>query len=215
MKKKLSSLLSRLKNFIRSIFLNGLMTVAPLLLTIAIFNIVFKMIKSVLEPIRNLILNNPSIIPSWLSWIPHIELIVAILSILLLGTLLNIFVLHSILSWFETWFAKIPLIRPIYSGMKQLVKSFSAPENGTHQQVVLVQIPLGICTVGFVTGPVPEGLAPRNDIAYVSVYIPTTPNPTGGFYMMVAQDQLIPLNISRQEAMTLIMSVGMIVPKNK
>ena len=204
---------SRINTFFRVLFVNGLITVLPLLLTIAIFNMLFKFIKSLLEPIKNLIMSSAQFIPSWLQWIPHIEIIIAIILILLLGTVLNIFVFKSILASLERWFSKIPLVSPIYSGMKQLVKAFGHQDKNGFQQVVLVQFPHpGTNTIGFVTGEVAPNLAPKPDILYMSVYVPTTPNPTGGFYLIVAKDDLVPLDMSRQEAMTIIMSVGMIQP---
>lgn len=214
MKEHVRAIAYRISKFLGSLFINGLITVLPLLLTIAIFNILFKFIKSLLEPIRSLFMSSAKFIPSWLQWIPHIEVVITIICILLLGTVLNIFVFKSILVSLERWFSKIPLVSPIYAGMKQLVKAFGHQDKNSFKQVVLVQFPhQQIHTIGFVTGEVVQSLAPRADQVYMSVYIPTTPNPTGGFYLIVAKDDLIPLNITRQEAMTLIMSVGMIQPQ--
>jgi uncharacterized membrane protein len=216
MKKTIQTIVIRIGNFFKTLFVNGLITVLPLLLTIAIINMLFKFIKNLLEPVKNLIMSSSQFIPSWLQWIPHIEIVIAILLILLLGTVLNIFVFKSMLLWIEQWLSKIPLVNPIYSGMKQLVKAFGQQEKNGAQQVVLVKFPHEhMHTVGFVTGQVPAHLAPKADTEYMSVYVPTTPNPTGGFYLIVAKDDLIPLNINRQEAMTLIMSVGMVQPKQQ
>ena len=161
-------------------------------------------------------MSSSQFIPTWLQWIPHIEIAIAIILILLLGTFLNIFVFRSILAWFEQWFNKIPLVSPIYSGMKQLVKSFRQKDKTSFQQVVLLKFPHDHThTIGFVTGQLPTHLAPTQDREYMSVYVPTTPNPTGGFYLIVAKDELIPMDMNRQEAMALIMSIGMIQPNNK
>lgn len=205
---------ARIGSFFGSLFVNGLLTVLPLLLTITIFNMFFRFVKSILEPIKAALTSSAHLIPSWLQWIPHIEVIIAIIFILLLGTVLNIFVFKSIIGMFERWFSKIPLVSPIYSGMKQLVTAFGHQDKNSFQQVVLVRFPhQDMHTVGFVTGQVSSELAPGKDRIYMSVYVPTTPNPTGGFYLIVAQDDLLSLDLSRQEAMTLIMSVGMIQPK--
>lgn len=214
MKKTLRAIVAHISTFLMTLFRNGLITVLPLLLTIAIFNMLFKFVKNLLEPIKNLIMNSSQFIPIWLQWIPHIEIVVALLLILLLGTVLNIFVFKSILSWLEQWFSKIPLVSPIYSGMKQLVKAFGHQEKNGFKQVVLVKFPQEhMHTIGFVTGEVPANFAPNINTVYMSVYVPTTPNPTGGFYLIVAKEDLVQLDISRQEAMTIIMSVGMIQPK--
>jgi uncharacterized membrane protein len=216
MQKAIQRIIIHIGKFLKTLFFNGLITVLPLLLTIAIFNMLFKFVKGLLVPVKNLIMSSSQFIPTWLQWIPHIEIVIAIVLILLLGTVLNIFVFRSILVWFEQWFSKIPLVSPIYSGMKQLVKSFGHKEKSGLQQVVLVKFPHEhMYTIGFVTGQVSNTVAPQQDKAYMSVYVPTTPNPTGGFYIMVAKDDLIPLDINRQEAMTMIMSAGMIQPKQQ
>lgn len=213
MEKNLRTIMANSCTFLRSLFVNGLITVLPLLLTISVLNMLFRFITSLLAPIKNLITASSHFIPDWLQWIPHIEVIIAILLIFLLGTVLNILIFRSILAWFEQWFSKIPLIRPIYKGMKQLVKSFGQHDQTSFQQIVLVKFPHEHThTVGFVTGQVPAKLAPKPDTIYMSVYVPTTPNPTGGFYLIIAQNDLIPLEMNRQEAMTLIMSLGMINP---
>lgn len=216
MKITIQKIATRIGKFFWAFFVNGLITVLPLLLTIAIFNMLFKFTKSILEPIKNIIMSSSQFIPPWLHWIPHIEIVIALLLILLLGTVLNIFVFKSILAWLEQWFSKIPLVSPIYSGMKQLVKAFGHQEKNSFNQVVLVQFPNEhMHTIGFVTGEVPANLAPKADTLYISVYVPTTPNPTGGFYLIVAKEDLIHLDINRQEAMAIIMSCGMIQPKHK
>lgn len=213
MKQTMYSLASRISKIIWKLFINGLITVLPLLLTITIFNVLFKFIKSLLEPVRNLIMGSAQFIPLWLQWIPHIEVILIIICILLLGTFLNLFVFRAILDRVEEWFNKIPLVSPIYSGMKQLVAAFNHKDKSSFQQVVIVQLAgQSIYTIGFVTGEIAGHLAPRPNVHYVSVYVPTTPNPTGGFYLIVAKDDLVPLDITRQEAITLIMSIGMIQP---
>lgn len=216
MKENCNTIINRMETFFKNLFINGLITVLPLLLTIAIFNMLFNCIKSLLAPIKSLIMSSSQFIPTWLQWIPHIEIAIAIILILLLGTFLNIFVFRSILAWFEQWFNKIPLVSPIYSGMKQLVKSFRQKDKTSFQQVVLLKFPHDHThTIGFVTGQLPTHLAPTQDREYMSVYVPTTPNPTGGFYLIVAKDELIPMDMNRQEAMALIMSIGMIQPNNK
>ena len=101
MNQPLRTIASRISKFLWTLFINGLITVLPLLLTIAIFNILFKFVKSLLEPVKNLIMSSAQFIPSWLQWIPHIEVIIAVICILMLGTVLNIFVFTSILSSLE------------------------------------------------------------------------------------------------------------------
>lgn len=153
-------------------------------------------------------------IPSWVKWIPYIEPIIVIVLLILVGTALNIFIFRSIIILLEGWVNKIPFVRPIYSGMKQLVSAFGHQEQVPAQEVVLLKhSEFGTYVIGFATGHTLPELAPNKDIVYMNVYIPTTPNPTGGTLLIVEKAKLIPLNISRKEAMTFIMSVGIIRPQ--
>lgn len=213
MKKKLLDVFSYIGTIVKKLFVNGLISVLPLLLTIAVFNFLFKFVKSLLEPIRNLIMSSTQFIPTWLKWIPHIEIIGSIIFIVLLGTIINILVFQSILHKIEQWFSKIPLIRPVYSGMKQLVNTFGSQDKNNIQQVVLLKFPhSGTQTIGFVTGELARNLSPDPNIVYKNVFVPATPTPTSGFYLIVPEQELTPLDITRQEAMTLIISLGMIQP---
>lgn len=216
MKRKLLYIISYIGTILKKLFVNGLISVLPLLLTIAVFNFLFKFIKSLLEPIRNLIMSSTQFIPVWLKWIPHVEIIGSLLFIILLGTILNIFVFQSILHKIEQWFSKIPLIRPVYSGMKQLVHTFGSQDKNNIKQVVLIKFPhTGTQTIGFVTGELSPHLSSNPNIVYKNVFVPTTPTPTNGFYLIVPEQELTPLNITRQEAMTLIISLGMIQPNEE
>jgi len=216
MRKNLLYIISYVGAIIKKLFINGLLSVLPLLLTIAVFNFLFKFAKSLLEPLRNLIMSSTQFIPTWLKWIPHIEIVGSILFIVLLGTILNIFIFQSILNKIEQWFSKIPLIRPVYSGMKQLVNTFGSQDKNNIQQVVLLKFPhTGSQTIGFVTGELARHLSPNPDIIYKNVFVPATPTPTSGFYLIVPEQELIPLNITRQEAMTQIISLGMIQPSKE
>jgi uncharacterized membrane protein len=215
MKNNSSSFITYIGEIVKKLFVNGLISVLPLLLTIAIFNILFRFIKSLLEPVRNLIMRSSPFIPTWLQWVPHIEIIGSIIFIVLLGTILNIFIFQSVLRIIEAWFSKIPLVRPVYSGMKQLVRTFGSQDKNNVQQVVLLKLTdTGIRTIGFVTGELSTEISPHKNIVYKNVFVPTTPTPTNGFYIIVPEQDLIPLNITRQEALTLIMSLGMIQPNN-
>lgn len=193
-------------HLIWSVFISGLLTILPLTLTIALFNVSFKLLKGWLEPVARLK-------PHFLDWIPHAEILIVLAFVLLIGTLLNLFLARSILHAFEELVARTPLVRPLYSGIKQLINAFSMQDKDSFKSVVIVEYPRkGIYSIGFLTGELPQPLQPKQGAIYVSVFVPTTPNPTSGFLIMVPHDEIQQIDLTRQEAMALIISGGIIMP---
>lgn len=196
-------------HIIWSLFLNGLFTILPLTLTIALFKFSLKLLKGWLEPIHRIAQK------TFLAQIPHSEILIGLLFIILVGTVLRIFILRRIVHGFESLIFKIPLVRPVYSGIKQLVSAFNMQEEKvTFKQVVLAEFPRkGLYSVGFLTGELPPELSPTKDIRYFNIFIPTTPNPTTGFFIIIPEDQIINVSLTRQEAMAMVISGGIIVPE--
>lgn len=189
-----------------SLFLKGFLALLPITLTIGLLTFTFKKLKGWLHPIYELE-------PAFLKAIPFSEFLLTFSVILLMGFILNSFILQSLWDAFENLVSKIPIIRPIYNGIKQLVQALNPDDNSNFKQVVLVEFPhKGTYTVGFVTNELTNQLSPDPSSGYYTVFVPTTPNPTSGFFFMVQKDQAKILNITRQEAMTFIISGGTIQP---
>ncbi|HZW60795.1 MAG TPA: DUF502 domain-containing protein [Candidatus Babeliales bacterium] len=207
-KKTLRTEAAHVAGTISSIFLNGLIAILPITLTIAIFRFSFKLIKSWVAPVSK-------IMPTFLIAIPHSEIILVILFIFLLGILLRLFVLRTAIFAFEALLFKIPLIRPIYSGVKQLVHAFNPQDTFSFKKVVLVEFPRkGLYSLGFVTSEASHHITPPDKSQnYFSVFVPTTPNPTTGFYIILPEEDIIVIDLNRQEAMALIISGGIIQPE--
>jgi len=193
--------------FLRSLFLNGLLIVLPITLTFLLFNASFKLIKRWLLPLQNFLPN------SFLA-IPHSEFLVVIGSVLLIGVVVKFFVLKPIINLIEEQFLlKIPLVRPIYSGIKQLVTAFTSKDQLTFNTVVLLEFPSsGIYSIGFMTGEFPLPVN-GDDRKYYNIYVPTTPNPTTGFFVLLPEGKFRVIDLTRQEAMSIIISGGIIKPE--
>jgi uncharacterized membrane protein len=191
---------------ISSLFLTGLFCILPITLTIAVFTISFRVIVNWLEPLRRF--NIP-----FLNAIPYSEVILALALIFAAGMLYNMFLLRPIIHAIENLFSRIPLIRPVYSGIKKLVDAFSFQDKVSFTKVVRVEFPRpGIYSIGFLANQVDEKIAPDTNAKYFSIFIPTTPNPTSGFLIIVPEEQIAILEISRQEAMAMVISGGIIQP---
>lgn len=201
--------------FIWSLFLNGFFTILPVTLTVAIFILTFRLLVNWLAPLRDLLMSY-SWTHSYLLTIPHAELWLALISVLIIGALMKFLLLHSLLVWLEGHVEKVPILGPIYSGVHKLVNAFSPHTKVTFQQVVLVEFPhKGKYAVGFLAQETPKEYCPVPGKEFANVFVPSTPNPTTGFFLLVPKDELILSSLTRQEAMTLIMSGGIIQPKEK
>jgi uncharacterized membrane protein len=192
-----------------SLFLTGLFTLLPITLTIAVFTISFRVILGWLEPLKQFGL-------PFVGIIPYSEVILALTIIFAAGGLYNMFLLRPIIHGIEKLFQKIPLIRPVYSGIKKLVHAFSFQDKLSFTKVVRVEFPkTGLYSIGFLANQVDENVGPRDGKRYFSVFVPTTPNPTSGFLILVPEEEIAIIDISRQDAMAMIISGGIIQPESK
>ena len=201
------SMLRMFLNYIKVIFLEGLLVILPITLTLALFQFLFKLLKNWLKPIFLLE-------PSYLQKIPQSEILLVLLLIFFVGAIFRHFFIQSFLNFIESIFLKIPLMNPIYAGIKQLVKAFTAPEQLTFKKVVLIQFPrLGIFSIGFLAREVHPDMAPDTIKKYYTIYIPTTPNPTTGYLIVAPENEFMIIDLTRQEAMSIIISGGIIQPE--
>lgn len=202
-----------LKNFIhkifdqiKMIFFHGLLLLLPISFTLWIFTYSFTLIARWIEPLNKFV-------PEFLREVPYSEFLLVIAAIFIAGVLVRSFVLEPLVSSIEAIFFKIPLMNPIYSGVKQLVRAFTIQDTVSFQQVVLVQFPRpGIYSIGFLTKDIHLNLNNEPKELH-SVFIPTTPNPTSGYLILVPQEEFTIIDITRQEAMSLIISGGIVQPE--
>ncbi len=206
--KKCNRYIKKISNTLVTTFLDGFFTLLPLCVTIGIFSFSFSLIKTILSPLQNLEI-------PYLSLIPHNEILLVFLLIFVAGFFLKSFLLRSLLAYCESLIARIPLVRSIYLNIKQLVDAFSPSDNPTFKKIVLVEFPrAGMYSIGFLTSEFPIQLTPTNITKpHYSIFIPMTPNPTNGFFVVMPQSGFTEITLSTQEAMTLIMSGGIIQPE--
>jgi len=198
--------LERSYTYCKKLFIKGLLFLLPITITFALLNFCFKLIVSWLIPLRKV--NFPLV-----QTIPHYEIILVILFIFGVGICLQGFILKFIIQIFENIFSQIPLINTIYFGTKQLLEAFSGKNKSSFKDVVYVEFPRkGIYSIGFLTSEIQKDIAPDQEQTYYNVYIPTTPNPTTGFFVVLTKNEFKHANISRQDAITLIISGGILQP---
>lgn len=205
----LQSIIDVFKKFIdklTSLFLTGLFGILPVTLTIAVFTLTLRVLQNWLEPLKRFGL-------PFIGMIPYSEVLLAIAIIFIVGIVYNTFIVRPLIHAIENLFFKIPLIRPVYSGIKKLVEAFSFQDKVSFSKVVMVEFPRpGVYSIGFLANELDVKISPDKNKKYYSIFIPTTPNPTSGFLVLLPDDQISVIDITRQEAMAMIISGGIIQP---
>ena len=200
--------------FLRVSFINGLLTILPFSLTLGLFMLSFRILINWLRPAQEFIAQ-PIV---FLANIPYKEiasqLFLALLGIILIGAVIKVLLLEPLIHALERMIFKIPLVRPLYSGIKQLVHAFSAQDKVTFKKVVLVEFPRnGLYSIGFLTNEFPQTIASLSQEKLFNIFIPTTPNPTTGFLIILPESAIREIDLTRQEAMAMIISGGIIQPE--
>jgi uncharacterized membrane protein len=161
---------------------------------------IFTSIDNILQPIIRLI---------WGHNIFGVGFGATIILIYLAGVVAKNIVGRSIIKWGDSILNKVPVFRWIYRGIRQIMDSFAAPDKTGFMQVVLVEFPKpGVKTVGFITNEIID----REGKKQISILVPTAPNPTSGFLIVVKESELIRTQISVDDAVKMIVSAGRMMP---
>jgi len=190
--------------------ITGLLIWIPLAITIWVLHLIVSSMDQVLT------LLPPEIQPETLfgRQIPGLGLALTVIVVFLTGIAASNFIGQRLLRVWEGVLRRIPVVNSIYSGVKQVSDSLFRPGGQAFRKAVLIQWPKeGSWTIAFLTG------RPGGDVAnhlkgdYLSVYVPTTPNPTGGYFVMVRREDAVDLDMSVDEALKYIISMGVATPK--
>ncbi len=148
--------------------------------------------------------------------IPGMGAILTLLIIFVTGVIAtNFFGKRMILVW-EAILARVPVVKSIYASVKQVSDTIFSDSGNAFRQAVLVQFPRpGTWTIAFVTGKPGGDVANHLSGDYLSVYVPTTPNPTGGYFLMLPRADVVELDMSVDEALKYIISMGVVAPPPK
>ncbi|MCP2039795.1 putative membrane protein [Neisseria sp. HSC-16F19] len=152
----------------------------------------------------------------WIGFqIPGLGVIAAVLILFFTGVFAANVLGRKIIEGWDRLLGRIPVVKSIYSSVKKVSESLLSDSRQSFKTPVLVPFPQPhIWTVAFVSGSIPAGMdgALPEGGDYVAVYVPTTPNPTGGYYIMVRQSDIRPLDMSVDEALKYVISLGMVLP---
>lgn len=203
--------ITRWSDNLRRYFLSGLLVFLPVAITLWFIGWVIGLLDSVLDVLPGSLHPN-----SYLPFaIPRLGAVVTLLLIVFLGVLTTGVATRRFLAAWERIFIQIPVFRGVYTAVQKLVQTFLGQSNA-QRQVVMIEYPrAGVFTVGFAMGRAWQHLEEKINAPLVNVFVPTTPNPTSGFYLLVPSSDVTPLNMTMEEALKLITSGGLITPEDK
>jgi uncharacterized membrane protein len=196
-----------LKNRLKKIFITGLAVIIPIVLTLYVLIFLIDVMDSLLKiiPARY----QPEALLGFR--IPGLGVIVTVILIFTCGLVVSSYLGNKVVSFGEYLVNKIPFVRSIYQSIKQVSDSMFTDRKSSFRQVVLLEFPRkGTYAVGFVTGKPGPQIRSRVGQSCISVFIPTTPNPTSGYLVIVPETELILVDMSVEEALTYIISVGIL-----
>ncbi len=201
---------------LRKSFFSGLILLAPIGITFFVFNwLVIKVGGNVKEPILQLLFIPDDLVTKeslTLVWDTLATLIV-LLAITLLGFLSRYFIAKYLFSIGEKFLNNVPIINTVYTSVKQIVDTFSSQNRAVFQKVVLVEFPKEGChAIGFLTGNSKGEIQYKTEDHMQNVFVPTTPNPTSGFLVMMKQEDIQVLDMTVGQGMKLIISGGAVAP---
>lgn len=199
------------KSPIRRYFITGLVVWVPLVITLWVLSFLVSTMD------QTLLLLPTTLRPEhWLGmYIPGMGVVLTLLVVFLTGLFTANIIGQRMVRVGERALARIPVVNSIYNGVKQVSDRLFSPGGQAFRKAVLVQWPSpGMWTIAFLTG------TPGGDVVnhlhgdYVSIYVPTTPNPTGGYFVMVPRSAVIELDMTVDEALKYIISMGVVSPRS-
>ncbi len=195
-------LLWRLRNY----FLAGVVVAAPMGMTLYLTWAFISFVDASVTPLI------PA--PYFRFSFPGLGLIIMFILLTLLGALAANFFGQTLLDYGERLVARMPIMRGVYNATKQILETVTTPSGTSFRQAALIEYPRrGVWTICFITGEAQGEVQARTADPVISVYVPTTPNPTSGFLLFVPRAEIVTLDMSVEEAVKMVISMGLVVPK--
>ena len=205
-----------IKNFkrrLRNIFITGLLITLPIALTWFILQFLFKNLDALSPVFTDILIQFGAPFPEGYR-IPFLGVVITLLIVLLVGWLTTSFFGKKIFQLGETLVEKIPIVRRVYKGSKQVVVSIAQADTSAFRKVVLLEFPRrGLLAIGFVTGETRGEVQKLTQDNMLNVFVPTMPNPTSGFLVFSPPDELTEVSMSIEEGIKYVVSGGIVTPQ--
>ena len=211
---------------LRNYFITGLVVILPAILTFVIFwYIIIKTNEWILAPITDALIQAtkpflpdiPKISFAYLDYIIKFLVLILILALIIfVGLATRLFIIRKSFEGIENLLLKVPMVGKVYLSIKQLSGAFLGQQKGIFEKVALLEYPRkGVYSIGFVTSRVREEIQLKTKPNMINVFVPTTPNPTSGVFLLVPEDDLIYLDMTIEEGLRLVVSGGKVTPGYK
>lgn len=194
---------------IKRYFITGLLIWVPLVITGWVLSTIISALDQSLRLLPTKI--HPEALFGFA--IPGAGALLTLLMIFLTGLLAANFIGQKLVGWWDKLLSRIPVVNSVYKSVKQVSDTLFAPNGNAFRKALLVQYPReGSWTIAFMTGQPGGDLVNHLSGDYVSVYVPTTPNPTSGFFLMMPAKDVIELDMTVDAALKYIISMGVVAP---
>lgn len=210
-------------SYLRGRFLAGVVIAAPITITIYLVWGFISWIDRIIKPNIPKAWNPETYIPDTVNvfgfnltlGLPGLGLLVAVIILTFLGAVGANLIGRALITAGDRFLSNVPVVKNIYSLFKQLFETIASNQESSFRDMVLVEYPKkGTWCIGFVTAPIKGEVLAKLGEGMLGVFVPTTPNPTSGFYMFVPKAEVIDLDMSVEEGAKMIVSVGMVVPEH-
>lgn len=211
-------MIKKIVKFSSDNFLAGIVVILPITITAFIIRFLVVSLNSVmLNPLALRL--RPYLLQEEqrLFFAKAVIFIAALLVIMLIGLMTRVIIVRRTFSFFERFLYKLPMVNKVYGALKEISNALFSKKKSSFKKVILAEYPSkGIYTIGFITS---ESKGSLQDSAgnpdLISVYIPTTPNPTSGLFVLLNKNEVKPLELSVEEAFKVVISAGAITPPSR
>lgn len=195
---------------LRNYFMAGILVTAPISITIYLGWLFVTFVDSKVTPLIPRAYNPENYLPFA---IPGIGVVVIIVTMILIGAMTAGFVGRIFNRVSERVMNRVPVLRSVYKATRQIFETILAQQSNAFREAVLVEYPRkGMWVIAFITGTTKGEVQAITEDSLINIFIPTTPNPTSGFLIFVSKSEIIPLSMSVEDALKMVISGGIVTP---
>jgi len=188
----------------------GVLITAPISVTVYLTWLFITFVDGKVTPLIPAKYNPETYLPYG---VPGLGVVVVVVSLMLIGALTAGFVGRMWNRIFERIMNRVPILRGIYNAVKQILETVLAQQSNAFREAILVEYPRrGMWVIAFITGSTEGEVQRLTEEKVINLFVPTTPNPTSGFLIFVPENDVVPLSMSVEEAMKMVISGGIITP---
>ena len=195
---------------LRAYFMAGILITAPISITVYLAWLFITYVDDKVTPLIPDRYNPETYLPYG---IPGLGVVLVVVSLMLIGAITAGFMGRFFQRIWERVMDKVPVLRGVYKALKQILETVLAQQSNAFREAVLVEYPRrGMWVIAFITGKTQGEVQALTEDKVINLFVPTTPNPTSGFLIFVAEEEIVPLSMSVEEALKMVISGGIVTP---